>query len=258
MNKKSVLVIDDDVFVRDIIKNALDKDYRIIEASSYSDVVKLHSETIDLAIIDYILPDRDGFEVLRLLRDKEPSLPAIIITGHSNENLVINAIRKHVADYIKKPMNLSYLKRRLSEIFSNKQEDEYMDTSLNKGHLLDAIAKHINKTYMNELTLDQIAHMACMNRFSFCKAFKKRFGRTFTSYLNIIRIKNAAELLKTSDHSITETAFSVGYRNLGHFNRIFKAVFKMPPREYRRKVIYGRQYSILQAEEMLSEESPVN
>ena len=49
MNKKSLLVIDDDAFVRDIIKNALDKDYRIIEASSYSDVVKLHSETIDLA-----------------------------------------------------------------------------------------------------------------------------------------------------------------------------------------------------------------
>ena len=47
MNKKSLLVIDDDAFVRDIIKNALDKDYRIIEASSYSDVVKLHSETID-------------------------------------------------------------------------------------------------------------------------------------------------------------------------------------------------------------------
>ena len=155
-------------------------------------------------------------------------------------------------------MNLSYLKRKLSEIFSDKQEDEYMDTSLNKGRLLDAIAKHINKTYMNELTLDQIANMACMNKFSFCRAFKKRFGRTFTSYLNIIRIKNAAELLKTSDHSITETAFSVGYRNLGHFNRIFKAIFKMPPREYRRKVIYGRQYNILQAEEMLSEESPVN
>jgi YesN/AraC family two-component response regulator len=258
MNKKSLLVIDDDAFVRDIIKNALDKDYRIIEASSYSDVVKLNSETIDLAIIDYILPDRDGFEVLRLLRDKEPTLPAIIITGHSNENLVINAIRKHVADYIKKPMNLSYLKKRLSEIFSNEHDREGVAASLNKDNLLDEVAKHINKTYMNELTLDQIAHMACMNRFSFCRAFKERFGQTFTSYLNIIRIKNAAELLKTSDHSITETAFSVGYRNLGHFNRIFKTVFKMPPREYRRKVIYGRQYSILQAEEMLSEESPVN
>ena len=192
------------------------------------------------------------------LRDKEPSLPAIIITGHSNENLVINAIRKHVADYIKKPMNLSYLKKRLSEIFSNEHDREGVETSLNKDHLLDAVAKHINKTYMNELTLDQIAHMACMNRFSFCRAFKERFGRTFTSYLNNIRIKHAVMLLKTSDNSITEIAFSVGYRNLGHFNRIFKAVFKMPPREYRRKIIYGRQYGILQAEEMLSEESPVN
>jgi DNA-binding NtrC family response regulator len=58
MDKKSLLIIDDDAFIRDIIKNALDKDYHIIEASSYSDVVKLHSEIIDLAIIDYLLPDR--------------------------------------------------------------------------------------------------------------------------------------------------------------------------------------------------------
>lgn len=182
MNKKSLLVIDDDAFIRDIIKNALGKDYRIIEASSYSDVVKLHSEPIDLAIIDYILPDRDGFEVLRFLRDNEPSLPAIIITGHSNENLVINAIRQHVADYIKKPMNLSYLKKQLSEIFSNEHDREDVETLRTMDHLLDAIAKHINRTYMNELTLDQIAHMACMNKFSFCRAFKRRFGRTFTSY----------------------------------------------------------------------------
>jgi len=255
MNKKSLLVIDDDAFIRDIIKNTLDKDYRIIEATSYSDVVKLHSEPIDLAIIDYILPDRDGFEVLRLLRDKEPSLPAIIMTGHSNENLVINAIRKHVADYIKKPMNLSYLKRRLSEIFSDKQDNEYPDTSLNKGHLLDAIANHIKKTHMFDLTLDQLARMACMNRFSFCRAFKERFGRTFTSYLNNIRIKHAVMLLKTSHSSITEIAFIVGYRNLGHFNRIFRAVCKVPPREYRKRIMYNRQCNSIQQESLSHDES---
>jgi len=255
MNKKSLLIIDDDTFIRDIIKNALDKDYRIIEASSYSDVVKLHSELIDLAIIDYILPDRDGFEVLRLLRDKEQSLPAIIITGHSDESMVIEAIRKDVADYIKKPLSLTYLKKRLATIFSDEPPSEDFDLSSDKGYLFNAIAKYIEKNYTNDLTLDEVARMACMSRFSFCRAFKGENGRTFISYLNSVRIKNAAKLLRSSQHSITEIALSVGYRNLGHFNRVFKAVHKMTPRVYRRKVIDGRQCNILQAAETISQDS---
>jgi AraC-like DNA-binding protein len=76
--------------------------------------------------------------------------------------------------------------------------------------------------------------MACMNRFKFCRAFKQRFGKTFTSYLNHIRIKKASELLKNPNLSVTEIAFFVGYGSFSQFMRVFKTIYGVSPKEYRR------------------------
>lgn len=237
MDKKSLLLVDDDATIRDVIKGALEKDYSVLEASGYADAIELLRCPVDLAIIDYILPDRDGFEVLRALREVEPALPAIIITGHSDENVVIQAIRKDVADYIKKPVNLSYLRARLSEIFSGADTGSKPEgAEIRERFILESVARHIEKTYMTNLTLEKLSRIACMSRFNFCRAFKERFGQTLISYLNGIRLKNAIRLLRNSDYNITEIAHLVGYRTMGHFDRVFRAAYKVSPREYRKKI----------------------
>jgi len=245
MFRKSLLLVDDDDVIRDVIKSALNDDYHIFEASTYLDAMKFPFQSVDLVIIDYILPDRDGFEVLKSLRERNPALPAIIMTGYGDEDVIIRALRKNVTDYIKKPVNLRYLRERVSDILGDEKRREDDALPSYKERHLDIIAKHIQENYMGELTLDKLARLACMSRFSFCRAFKERFSQSFISYVNSIRLKNAGELLKDSRTSITEIAFSVGYRNSGHFNRVFKAVYKMSPREYRRKMIYNSDQNVL-------------
>lgn len=245
MFRKSLLLVDDDAVIRDVIKSALNNEYQVFEASSYVDVMKFPFQSVDLAIIDYILPDRDGFEVLQSLRERNPSLPAIIITGWGDEDVIIRALRENATDYIKKPVNLRYLRERVSDIVGDAKGKEHDALHSDKGEQLDSIVKHIQENYMGELTLDKLARLACMSRFSFCRAFKERFSQSFISYVNGIRLKNAGELLKDSRTSITEIAFSVGYRNSGHFNRVFKAVYKMSPREYRRKMISNSDQNVL-------------
>lgn len=88
--------------VRDMIKDAFEREYNVLEASGYSDAIKLFRYPFDLALIDYVLPDSDGFEVLKAIREAKPALPAIIMTSYSNENIAIKAIRTEVTDYIKK------------------------------------------------------------------------------------------------------------------------------------------------------------
>jgi YesN/AraC family two-component response regulator len=245
MFRKSLLLVEDDDVIRDVIKSALNNEYQVFEASSYVDVMKFPFQSVDLAIIDYILPDRDGFEVLQSLRERNPSLPAIIITGWGDEDVIIRALRENATDYIKKPVNLQYLRERVSDIVGDAKGKEHDALHSDKGEQLDSIVKHIQENYMGELTLDKLARLACMSRFSFCRAFKERFSQSFISYVNGIRLKNAGELLKDSRTSITEIAFSVGYRNSGHFNRVFKAVYKMSPREYRRKMISNSDQNVL-------------
>jgi two-component system response regulator YesN len=238
MEKKSILFVDDDEVVRTMIKGFLEREYNVLEASSYSEAVKLLKYPIDLALIDYILPDSDGFDLLKAIREEKVTLPAIIITGYSNEAVVIKALRSAVADYIKKPIKLSYLRRRLSEILGGEWTIGYTDSvGTREEFILDGIAAYIEEKYMKDLTLDKIARMACMNRFKFCRVFKQRFGKTFLSYLNSIRVKKASELLKNSNLSVTEIAFSVGYGSFSQFKRVFKKVYFLSPKDYRRNTL---------------------
>ncbi len=234
---KTILLVDDDAVVRNMIKEFLVMEYHVLEASGYQEVIHQLSSHIDLAIIDYVLSDCDGFEVLKALRKVNSTLPAIIMTGYSNENVVIKAIRSTVADYIKKPIQLAYLKMRISEILGGKEfNGQFKDVESRDEFILDGIATYIKENYKKDLTLNQISRMACMNSFKFCRAFKKRFGQSFIPYINNIRARNAAELLKNPDLNITEIAHFVGYGSFSQFERVFKQINGLSPREYRNKL----------------------
>jgi two-component system, response regulator YesN len=238
MKKKTILLVDDDAQIRSLLRSSLEKQYTILEASQYFEAISFLRRPLDLAIIDYLLPDRDGFEVLKILREVHPTLPVIIMTGHSDENLVIKAIRQNAADYIKKPLDLKYLRNRLSDMFAEVRDPQASEIIETREHyVLDGIASYIEANYMQDLNLEKISRMACMSRFRFCRAFKERFGKSFISYLNAVRIRKASELLKNPNYSIQEISYIVGYVNAGHFNRVFKTAHKISPSEYRKKPI---------------------
>jgi len=238
MEQKTILLIDDDPIVREIIRDTLDGHYTVFEASCCSEAVKFLNRHIDLALIDYVLPDSDGFETLQALRKGIPALPGIIMTAYGSERVALKAARSEVTDYINKPLKLSYLKLRISEIVGHKtykRQYEYEEENSGKGYILDGISAYIEENYMKHLTLDMLAQKVSMNKFRFCKAFKEQVGQTFISYLNNIRIKNATEFLRKDDLNITEIAYVVGYKNVVHFDRVFKDIHGVPPREYRKK-----------------------
>lgn len=161
MIKKVLLIVDDDFEIRDIIKGAFNSHYLLFEAATYLDVMKFPSQSVDLAIIDYLLPDRDGFEVLQSLREKNPSILSIIMTGHGNEDIIIRALRENVADYMKKPLNLMYLRQRVSDILRDEKGRQDDALPSYKENQLDSIAKHIQDNFMGDLSLDKLATVLC-------------------------------------------------------------------------------------------------
>ena len=235
--RRSILLIDDDRDVRDVIRGILEREYLILEASGCREILELCKFPIDLAIIDYVLPDGNGFDVLKIIREKNQMTPAIIITAHGDEELVIEAMRKEVIDYLKKPIQLTYLRKRIREIFAKSNNGEDMEQNSNREEIiLDSVQKFIKKNYMHEISLEALSRMACMNRFKFCRAFKRRYGQTFISFLNSIRLEKAIVMLEETNKNISETAYSVGYRNISHFNRLFKSVYKVSPGDYRKNL----------------------
>ncbi len=242
MSKKSILLVEDDIEVRTSTKEILEEIYNVFEASRYSEAVNHLKSPIDLAIIDYILPDLDGFDLLKAIRKVKPSLPVIMITGYSCEDAAIKAVRAGATDYMKKPLNIFYLIKRIAEIIGGEEDKRGSELAYVKNRaefLIDGIAAYIDGKYMEDITRKKMADRTQMNRNKFCKVFKKRFGQTFTSYLNSVRAKKAAELLKNLDLTVTEIAYFIGYKNVVHFERIFKGAYGISPREYRKKLNQG-------------------
>jgi YesN/AraC family two-component response regulator len=235
MERKSILLVEDEAVVREMIRGALEREHRVLEASRYSEAVDHSGSQIDLALVDYALPDRDGFEVIEALRKAKPSLPVILMTAYGNESLAIRALRVGVSDYIRKPVSFAYLMKRLSEILGVNCGSHFRgDASTREEFIMDGIAAYIEDRYREDLSLAGLAQMACMNKFSFCRAFKNRFGLSFLSYLNTVRLRKAANLLEDPHLNVTGIATFVGYDNVAHFGRAFRAVYGMSPTEYRR------------------------
>ena len=236
MKRKAILLVEDEAVVRDMIRGALEREYDVLEASTYSEALRHLAHHIDLALVDYALPDRDGFEVLKAVREAQPSLPVILMTGYGSEHVVIKALREGVTDYIKKPLSFSYLMKRLSEILGmNLGNTFWKDTVTREEFIMDGISAYIEDRSMEDLNLDKLARMVCMSRFNFCRAFKGRFGLSFISYLNSLRVKKAARLLDDANLTITEIATFVGYESVAHFGRVFRKVYGVSPTAFRTK-----------------------
>jgi two-component system response regulator YesN len=234
MEKKTILLVEDDAVIRDIVRSAFEREYNVLEASGCSEAMELLKEPVDIAVIDYMLPDGDGFDVLKASRDMKPELPIIMMTAYSSEDVAIKALRAGATDYVKKPLLLTYLRRKVSDILAGKKGEDPAGTCMKREEfLLDGVATFIDNNYSDDLTRDILAEKVCMNKYKFSKAFNERFGQSIKSYLNGIRVQKAADLLRNPDLSIGDIAFSVGFGSVEHFIRVFKEIYGISPRAYR-------------------------
>lgn len=85
-----------------------------------------------------------------------------------------------------------------------------------------------------DLSLARVAEYAGLNEKYFTNRFTKETGETFSAYVTGLRVQKAEELLKTTTFKVYEIAEMVGYRNVEHFNRVFKKVKQMSPQQYRK------------------------
>jgi AraC-like DNA-binding protein len=105
------------------------------------------------------------------------------------------------------------------------------------GSRMDQVMQYLLENRFQKITLDQISAIANLSKEAFCRFFKLRTRKTFTQYLLQLRISEAQKLLQESELSIGEIAFRVGFENLSYFNRAFKSIAGISPREFRNKQV---------------------
>ena len=159
--KTEILVIDDNADIRFLICNILrENGYSIRSAANYDQAFKeINMKLPNLAIVDIKLDkgDKDGIDLLKLLTNKDKSLPVIMISGHANVQVAVEAIRLGAYEFVEKPFSseklLNYIKRAI-EVTNIKKEKNNAENKL--FHSFELIGKNIEIVKIKK-TIEKLA-----------------------------------------------------------------------------------------------------
>ncbi len=243
----TVLIVDDDASLLEALTTALAPPLRVLTATTGRAACSiLDRETVDLALIDYVLPDISGLALLRTVQKLCPELPIILITGFGSEDVAVEAFRCGVRDYIKKPFTISELVARFGRALSlatpgqgaqsadPPSADAAAPSSSGRNKNLERAIRFVDAHLSEEILLDRVAQEAGMSKYHFCRVFKRHLGVTFRKFVASRRIGRAVELLRDGGRSVSEVYLDVGFKNISHFGRVFRQLIGRPPSSYRR------------------------
>jgi len=99
---------------------------------------------------------------------------------------------------------------------------------------IDRVFTYVFTHFKKDIQLDDVASLANMNKQAFCRYFKSRTQKTFVQFVNEVRISQACRLMTDGENQIAVLAYECGFNSLSNFNRFFKEIKDMTPREYLR------------------------
>jgi DNA-binding NtrC family response regulator len=107
MKHANILIVDDESLVRWSLKERLEaQGYDITEAETAAEALRQPVSDIDLVLLDFKLPDGDGLEVLRQIKERSPDTLVIMMTGYSTVENAVEAMKRGAYHYVNKPFNL--------------------------------------------------------------------------------------------------------------------------------------------------------
>ncbi|MBP0903200.1 AraC family transcriptional regulator [Mariniflexile gromovii] len=110
--------------------------------------------------------------------------------------------------------------------------DSFQQTDNKK---LDKIYEYLFKNFAQPISLNAVADIANMNASAFSRFFKKMHNKTFSKYLNELRIGYACKLLITNKYNVSRVCYESGFNNISNFNRQFKNIMDLTPSQYLEK-----------------------
>jgi Signal transduction histidine kinase len=245
-----LLLVEDNDDFRRFMRDNLRETYRVIEAPNGKKGLELTiSEIPDMIVSDVMMPEMDGIEMSRLVKNdiRTSHIPIILLTAKSSEEAKLESLEIGVDDYITKPFNLDALLlkiRNLTErreakrqIFQKQIEIEPSLITINSldEKLIEKAIKIVEENISNsEFSVEELSRMLGMSRVYLYKKLVSITGKTPIEFIRIIRLKRAAQLLEKSQLTIAEIAYEVGFNSPKYFSKYFKDEFGVLPSAYGR------------------------
>lgn len=197
----------------------------------------------NLVLTDVCMPQMNGLEMLRELRERYPDMLFAVLSGYSEFEYARAAIQQGVLDFCVKPVEEEELYALLDKARAilDKQgsgaESEEAQALEGRSDVLQKILLYIRENYRNpRLSTSLIAQALGFNANYVSQIFNKSEKETVTSYLTRFRLERACDLLKNSDYQVGQVAELVGYTDYFYFAKLFKRRMCLTPSEYRQQM----------------------
>ncbi len=232
-NPQAILVVDDDPNVLEMHARMLESQIegRILKANNGKTALELmRKENLALVLLDLMMPEMDGFEVLRLMREQEATrcVPVIILTAQILTPYDMQRLRDGVAVVLGKGL------------FSADEVLAQVEAALNHSKRLGsqtsqtvrAAMAYIHAHYNQPITRAELARSVALTERYLTHCFREELGITPIEYLNRYRISRAKVLLEQGALSITDVAMAAGFSDSSYFSRVFRQETGVSPRVY--------------------------
>lgn len=257
-----LLVIDDNDDIRRMIGELLKDEYNIVTAPDGREGVRLSAKYVpDLIICDVMMPVMDGLECCRIIKDEVSTshIPVLMLTACSMDEQRARGYDSGADGYLSKPFNSAVLKSRCRNLIENRKRIKNLWSSNGGG---DVTAKERNASVLvndvdsefyskvldimkkemgnPDLNVDTLASMMGLGRSQFYRKIKALTNYSPVELLRNLRLKQAREMLTTTEKTIGEIAYEVGFSSPAYFTRCYREAFDETPTELRERIAFKK------------------
>ncbi|MDR3118713.1 MAG: response regulator [Mediterranea sp.] len=248
--RNKVLIIDDSEELLLYLKEELDIIYKVITSNNANDgLVIALEEKPDLIISDIVMPGMDGFALLKRIKTNGniSHIPVVLLTSKMEYDNRIKGWDKGADAILTKPFNIEELILICSNLISSRlrlrgkfsgvqdQEDRAKPVELksNDEKFMERVMAVINKNMENPaFCVEILAKEAGISRVQLHRKLKELAGIPSGEFIRNIRLRHAAELLKSKKINISQVGYEVGYTNPALFSIAFKKYYGVSPSEF--------------------------
>lgn len=245
-NKECILIIDDNADVRDYVKSLLKEEYTVIEApDGRAGLKKAMKYVPDAIICDVMMPVMDGLECCRKLKTELQTshIPVMLLTACSLDEQRIQGFECGADSYISKPFNSKLLLVRLRNLMDNhKRLKQFFGdkTTLSKESVSDVDKGFVDRFRElieenladSELSVEDLGSKMGLSRVQLYRKIKALTNYSPNELVRIARLKKAASLLASSEKTISEITYEVGFTSPSYFTKCYKEYFGESPTDF--------------------------
>jgi DNA-binding response OmpR family regulator len=252
-DRPTVLVVEDHDELRGYLRRHLEDQYRVIEASNGRAGLDEARRTVpDLVLCDIMMPEMDGEELCRAIRS-DPELdflPVIIVTAKASRHSRLSALEGGADDYLVKPFDPEELRLRVGNALASRRRFAErlrangrtmpfvgIETQLAGAHhdfatdLETMLREHMDD---EDLDIDRMAAALNMSRATLYRRCDEALAMSPKECLWTFRLRQAAHLLRETDGTVSEVAYTCGFKTVPHFTRRFRERFGSTPAAFAR------------------------